>query len=107
MLAFQRLDVYQRAIQLVAFAAELRADPCVQLILAEELVRAAVAIPLNIAHASARRSRAEEVEHYAVARRSAMVCGAVLDALAAIGHLDPAAWDRGALLTEQIVAMLT
>jgi hypothetical protein len=63
MLSFQKLD------------AELR----------DQLRRAALSVPLNIAEAAGRSSQPDAARHYAIARGSTMECAAVLDVVLALG----------------------
>ena len=82
MLDHEKLDVYQRAIEFVAYA--LRIAECLprgQAPLADQLRRAAVSIPLNIAEGGGRnRESADRARFRAIARGSAMESGALLDA---------------------------
>jgi len=108
MLSFQRLDVYQRAIEFLAVSIELPARlPRGHATLAEQLRRAAISIPLNIAEGAGRASEADGARHYAIARGSAMECAAIVDALHVLGVVDPSQHERAAELLERLVAMLT
>jgi len=64
-------------------------------------------IPLNVAEASGKTSRAERAHHHAIARGSALQCAAILDVLALLGAASPEGVDRGKRLLERIVSMLT
>ena len=108
MLSFQRLDVYQRAIQFLALSVELSAEiPRDHATLLDQLRRAATSIPLNIAEAAGRTGGADAARTYAIARGSAMECAAVLDALLVLKVLEAGRHQRGCELLERIVAMLT
>jgi four helix bundle protein len=108
MLSFQKLDVYQRAIEFLALAVKLCRDvsrgnaPVV-----DQLRRAALSIPLNIAEAAGRTGSADAARAYAIARGSAMECAAVLDALLVLKLLGQQDHQRGCDLLSRIVAMLT
>jgi four helix bundle protein len=108
MLNFQRLDVYQRAIDFLAYATELdEALPRGNANRADQLVRAAESVVRNIAEGSGRWSRADASKHYKIARGEAMECAASLDVLKTRKLLDPIAYARGIELLDRIVAMIT
>ena len=108
MLSFQRLDVYQRSIQFLAFVSELaeqvprgNAEPI------DQLLRAAESVPRNIAEGAGRWSRTDMSKHYKIARGEAMECAASLDVLKVRHLIEPPSYDRGIELLEAVVAMLT
>ena len=108
MLSFQKLDVYQCAIEFLALAAEVAGEiPRGNAVLLDQLRRAASSIPLNIAEAAGRTGRADAARGYAIARGSAMECAAVLDALSVLKVVDLRTKQRGYELLECVVAMLT
>jgi four helix bundle protein len=109
MLSFQRLDVYQRSIQFLAYASEvIEALPRGHANRADQLLRAAEAVPRNIAEGAGRWSRVDMSKHYKIARgEEAMECAASLDVLKVRGLLEPPLYDRGINLLESVVAMLT
>ena len=82
MLSFQRLDVYQHAIQFLAFASELVEElPRGNSERSDQLIRAAEAVVRNIAEGAGRWSRVDMSKHYKIARGEAMECAASLDVL--------------------------
>ena len=108
MLSFQRLDVYQRAIEFVVVAHEIAAlVPKGHAVLVGQLRDAAQSTVANIAEGAGRRTRADSGHHYFMARGSAMESAAHLDVMAAIGLVDAARHRRGVELLEGVVAMLT
>ena len=108
MLSFQRLDVYQRAIEFLALTADISTDvPRGNAALLDQLRRAALSIPLNIAEAAGRTGKADAARVYAIARSSAMECAAVMDALQLLKVVDSSRYQRGIELLERVVAMLT
>ena len=108
MLSFQKLDVYQRAVQFLALAAEIGDQtPRGNAALVDQLRRAASSISLNIAEGARRTGSADAARTYAIARGSAMESAAVLDALSLLRVVDERTKDRGTALLEAIVAMLT
>jgi four helix bundle protein len=108
MLSFQRLDVYRCAIDFVTTALQIAANlPRGQSGLKEQLRRAALSIPLNVAEGAGRTSAPDASRHYAIARGSAMECAAILDIARALGATsEPQHQQAGELLT-RLVAMLT
>jgi four helix bundle protein len=105
---FERLDVYQRAVELLCVAAKLvESLPRGNGSLADQLKRAALSIPLNVAEASGRSTRQDACRHHAIARGSAMECAAILDACRVLGLLDVGLLDEARGLLVRIVQMLT
>ena len=85
MLSFQRLDVYRCALEFVAIATQISEKvPRGHAELKDQLRRAAISVPLNIAEGAGRVSKADGARHYAIARGSAMECAAVLDVVRAL-----------------------
>ncbi len=87
MLSFQRLDVYRCAIELLSFTATIESSRGMSH-LSDQLRRAALSIPLNVAEAAGRNSDADAARHYAIARGSAMECAAIMDSLRVLKILD-------------------
>ena len=86
MLSFQRLDVYRCAVQFLALSSRLAANlPRGNAGLADQLRRAALSVPLNIAEAAGRVTDRDGARHYAISRGSAMECAAIIDALHVLG----------------------
>jgi len=108
MLSFQRLDVYRCAIEFLALAMDLTTRlPKGYAALADQFRRAALSVPLNIAEAAGRTSKADAARHHAIARESAMECAAIVDALALLSVMTDAEHDKAAELLARCVAMLT
>src|SRR5438045_6291970 len=79
---FEGLDVYQRSVEFLALAWQLgEALPRGQSGLADQLRRAALSVPLNIAEGTGRIGEADVSRHRAIARGSAMECAAILDVM--------------------------
>ena len=108
MLTFQRLDVYRCAIDFLALVSPLLEDlPRGHAALADQLRRAAMSIPLNIAEAEGRTGGADKARTYAIARGSAMECAAILDVYSTLGLIEEPEHHRGSELLGRVVAMLT
>ena len=69
MLTFQRLDVYQRAIEFLALATEITESlPRGHSERADQLMRAAESVVRNIAEGAGRWTRPDSGKHYKIAR---------------------------------------
>jgi four helix bundle protein len=107
MFGFQRLDVYRASTEFLAAASKLATQcPRGQGGLTDQMRRAALSIPLNIAEGSGKFGR-DAMRFYGIARGSALECAAILDALEAMGSMDAKAVEGARDLLERIVSMLT
>src|SRR5690348_14398970 len=106
MFGFQNLDVYRCASEFLAVATRL-ADraPRGYSTLADQLRRAALSIPLNIAEGSGKFGN-DAKRSYAIARGSALECAAIVDAFEIVGSEEVEAIARGRELLVRIVSML-
>jgi four helix bundle protein len=105
---FEKLDVYQRAAELLAVTARITSDlPSGNSALADQLRRAALSVPVNIAEGVGRSSFADRRRHYAIARGSAMECAAILDACRILELATPERIADGRLLLLRVVQMLS
>jgi len=108
MLSFQKLDVYQRAIEFLVLARRIRNQmPKGHADLADQLRRSAQSVPQNIAEGAGRATRADKAKHYTIARGSAMESAAHLDVMKVEELIDGEHHARGTELLERVVAMLT
>jgi four helix bundle protein len=108
MLSFQKLDVYQRAIQFLSLALEITARlPKGNAELAAQLRTSARSTVANIAEGAGRRTRADAGHHYFMARGSAMESASHLDVMKAMTVVDDERYRSGIELLERVVAMLT
>jgi four helix bundle protein len=107
MFGFQRLDVYRCAVQFLGLAARLgERAPRGYGSLGEQLRRAALSVPLNIAEGSGKSDR-DAQRFYAIARGSALECAAILDAFGALGFVQHFDLREPIELLERIVSMLS
>jgi four helix bundle protein len=107
-LDYENHDVYQRAIEFLRLAMQVTsALPRGESELRSQLKRAAMSIPLNIAEASGKPSTADRARYHAIARGSAMECGALLDVCTIAGHVTATDARLGKNLIVRIVAMLS
>jgi four helix bundle protein len=108
MLDHEKLDVYQSSIRLLSLAVEIiDALPRGHATVADQLRRAAMSIPLNIAEGSGKRSDADRRRFRQMARGSAYECGALLDVLQASRAVGPEAHARAKEMVGRLVSMLT
>ena len=108
MLSFQRLDVYQRAIEFLALAIEIvEALPRGHAERGDQLIRAAESVVRNIAEGAGRWSDGDVSKHYRIARGEAMESASSLDVLKLRKLVSPDHYGRGINLLEGVVAMLT
>ena len=108
MLSFQRLRVYQRAIEFLALAIEIVEQlPRGHAEQADQLIGAAQSTVRNIAEGAGRWSRADGSKHYKISRGEAMECAASLDVLKLRKLVDRPKYDRGLELLQGVVSMLT
>jgi len=108
MLSFQRLNVYQRAIEFLALANEIVEElPRGHAERAEQLTRSAESVVRNIAEGAGRWSEADGAKHYKIARGEAMECAASLDVLKLRKLVALERYDRSIQLLEAVVGMLT
>src|SRR5438034_286917 len=75
--------------------------------LRSQLERAAMSVPLNIAEGCGKPTPAERARYHAIARGSAMECGALLDVCGLMGHATAEQVETGKRLLARAVAMLT
>ncbi len=110
MFGFQRLDVYQCAVQFLAESTKLASQvPSGHSGLKDQLRRAALSIPLNIAEGSGRAAgvNRDAKRFYTIARGSALECAAVIDVLEALQIVGAREAGVARELLERIVSMLT
>lgn len=108
MMSYEKLDVYQCAIEFVTVSIQILEElPRGQSLLHDQLKRATISIPLNIAEGAGKKTRADCSRYFTSARGSAMECGAVLDICLKMGLINEPTTTRGKKLLERIVAMLT
>ena len=109
MLSHERLDVYQRSIEFLASALRIAERlPRGQAPLADQLRRAAMSIPLNIAEGSGRNpASADRTRFRGIARGSAMECGAILDVVRLLEAASEVEWSQAKALLVRVVEMLS
>jgi four helix bundle protein len=107
MLDHERLDVYQLARQFVREANSLlRHLPSGRADLADQLRRASLSLPLNIAEGAGEFAPREKARFYRIAKRSATECGAVLDHFVDLDLLTVRQVQPGKILIRRIVGAM-
>jgi four helix bundle protein len=108
MLDYEKLDVYQSAIEHLAFVVRcLPKIPRGHAGLVDQWRRAAMSVPLNIAEGVGKPSDADRANRYAIARGEAMECGAIIDVVRLLRLVDREELDRAKQLLVRIVQMLS
>ena len=108
MMSYEKLEVYQVAMQFLALTLEIvQQFPVGYGDLADQLKRAAMSAPQNIGEGAGKRTPADCRRYFDNARGSAMECGVHLDVCAACKLVDPTTIQRGKTMLEREVAMLT
>jgi len=103
----EKLEVYQAAIEFVATASALiKRLPAGHGDVADQLRRAAVAIPLNIAEGAGESGHKERARSYRMAKRSATECAAILDVLRVMKLADETELVAGRDLLQRIVSTI-
>jgi len=105
---FRKLDVYQIAVRFLPLAAAIADSlPPRCAALAEQLRRASLSIPLNIAEGSGKSTGPDQRRFYTIARGSAMECAAILDACQALSLIEPVRFEEADQLLLSAVRMLS
>jgi four helix bundle protein len=104
----ERLDAYRIAIRFVGVASRINSElPSGHSSLAQQLYRASISIPLNIAEGSGEFSKRDKARFYRMALRSATECAAILDVCRELELSKSEPIQQGREHLNRIVAMLT
>lgn len=107
-LSFQKLAAYQYAIQFLALALEIVKDlPRGHADDADQLRRSAKSVARNIAEGAGRRSTADKVKHYAIARGEAVESACSLDVMRLEQTISEEQHARGMATIERVIATLS
>jgi len=108
MFSHEKLHVYQRSTQWLALStAIVKALPRGNADLGNQLRRAALSIPLNIAEGAGKTSTSDKKRFYGIARGSTLECAAILDAIKILGFSDRSDLESGKNLLREIASMLS
>ena len=104
----ERLDVYRASIEFVGAATQLvEGLPRGWASLGDQLQRASISIPLNIAEGAGELSSKEKARFYRMAARSATECAAILDVCRHLQLSEAQRVSAARDLLVRIVSMLT
>ena len=107
LLDHEKLTVYQVAIEFVVIADEVIEHlPRGRGYLSDQLQRAALSIPLNIAEGAGEYAIDEKARFYRMAKRSATECAGVLDVCQRLRLIEENRYMKGTELLIGIVSML-
>ena len=107
LLDHEKLTVYQTAIEFVILADEVIEHlPRGRVYLSDQLQRAALSIPLNIAEGAGEYAVDEKARFYRMAKRSATECAGVLDVCQRLRLVEENRYMKGRELLIGIVSML-
>ena len=104
---YQTFPVYNLALQFISLMKVVIQELPRRSGLADQLNRAAISIPLNIAEGSGEFSKREKARFYRIARRSALECASILDICDTLQLGDQTSVNQGRAQLKLIVAMLT
>jgi four helix bundle protein len=103
----EQLDCYQAAIEFLVVATRIAEEfPRGYGGLTDQLRRASLSIPLNIAEGYGKRGIADRSRFYDIARGSAHECGAIVDAAKILGFTDDKDFADAKRLLYRVVSML-
>ncbi len=104
----EKWDVYRAALDLVVIVKDIVAElPRGSAYLADQLQRAALSVPLNIAEGAGEHASNEKARFYRIAKRSANECASIVDVCEKLQFLSKDGYLKVRELLLRIVAMLT
>lgn len=108
MMSYEKLDVYQCSIEFLGIASKIINEmPRGYGLLSDQLKRASLGMPLQIAEGAGKRTRNDCRRFFDYGRGSAMECGSVLDACLKLKLVNASLLAEGKNLLTRIVSMLT
>jgi len=106
-LSQESFTVYERSIRLVAWPSWLIGGQSISGVLLDQFKRAFISVPLNIAEGAGKHSGEDQARSYAIARGSALECGACLDVIVAMELAGSAKMAESKEIMVEIVSMLS
>lgn len=108
MMSFEKLDVYQCSIEFLSIVVIVTNNfPRGHSSLNDQIKRAGMSIPLNIAEGAGKRTKPDCQKYFDIARGSAMECGAAMDVCKTLGLIENKQHEGAKTLLHRIVSMLT
>jgi len=108
MFGHEKFKAYQHAINFVALATTLiESLNKGNAHLVDQLRRASISIPLNIAEGSGKITERDKVKYYAIARGSTMECAAILDILQKTGAVELAQIEKPKRILSEVAGILS
>ena len=108
MLAHEKFKAYQLSLEFIKISFSLiNKIPKGNSAIKDQLKRASLSIPLNIAEGTGKRTKKEKDYFYSVARGSAMECGAICDVVKIIDVSLGREVDTAKVLIHSIVSILS
>jgi four helix bundle protein len=108
MLDHERLDAYQCALRFAALSFQILENlPRGHGELSDQLRRATISVPLNIAEGAGKPTGKDRYRYHAIARGSAMECGAIVDMLRLQDLIEAETATEAKSLLVRLVAMLS
>ena len=108
MLSYEKLLVYQSSMRFLRFSRNLISSlPRGSSPISDQLRRASISIPLNIAEACGKTKTPDKRKYFAHARGSAMECAAILDVCYEYKFLSHTDYKQNKELLRSIIAMLS
>ena len=108
MFSHEKLDVYRFSTEWLAFSSKIiKSLPRGNADLANQLRRATLSVPLNIAEGAGKTSLLDKKRFYGIARGSALECAAIMDALDILALVKPEDITKSKEILYRIVAMLS
>ena len=108
MFMFEKLEVYRKALDLVNQTISLSESlPKGYYSLKDQLIRAALSVPTNIAEGNGRWHKRDKHNFFVIARGSCFECVPILQILKANGLIDPPNYDHSILALEEISKMIS
>ena len=102
----EKLNVYQASIKFVAWCGSLFDELTLPRVVRDQLERASVSIPLNIAEGNGKYTSADRCRYFDNARGSALECAACIDVLVARNVVESERAEDGKRLLFEIVSMI-
>ena len=102
----EKLKVYRTAIRFVAWSSSLLEQVPKSSAVHNQLDRASISIPLNIAEGNGKYRSADRCRYFDIARGSALECAACLDVLVARGTVPQELVEPGKKMLLEIVSMI-